>query len=447
MDTSKVLWGEGLFLRPQHFQQQDAYLESLSRNALLCAQPYGWGIRKLEVDLDALSSGILRLNCADVVFEDGETYRAPQIDRLPEPVMLDRARFSDGATEFHLGIRHLQRHGSNCAAEDAQTTETRFIITPISLSDRCTDAVEAEVSVLRKRGVLKSALETLDSYQNLPALRVRKTPGGAYECDPEFMPPMTCICASPRLLSRLQALLDSLEAKSHALHGLHREPSRSVIEFRSGDHASFWLQHTVSSAYAALSHLRHAPMLHPERLFQELLRLGGSLMTFSRQHQLSDLPAYDHAHPGQSFVRIDEILRSLLETVISARYFSIALHESKPAFHTGRLDSGKITPDSLFYLAVRANQPLSELIESVPLRMKIGAPDDVEKLVLSALSGVQLTHTPQVPSAIPVRPGTCYFALDSKGALYQRMLKAQAITIYAPSNYQDLSLELIALSS
>ena len=25
--TSKVLWGEGLFLRPQHFQQQDAYHE------------------------------------------------------------------------------------------------------------------------------------------------------------------------------------------------------------------------------------------------------------------------------------------------------------------------------------------------------------------------------------------------------------------------------------
>ena len=25
--SSKILWGEGLFLRPQHFQQQDRYHE------------------------------------------------------------------------------------------------------------------------------------------------------------------------------------------------------------------------------------------------------------------------------------------------------------------------------------------------------------------------------------------------------------------------------------
>ncbi|MGE0012182.1 MAG: type VI secretion system baseplate subunit TssK [Azoarcus sp.] len=447
MNNSKVLWGEGLFLRPQHFQQQDAYLESLSRNALLHAQPYGWGLSKLEVDLDALSGGILRLNQVHVVFHDGETYRAPERDLLPEPVMLDRSANIDGVTEFHLGIRHLGRHGGNCTTDDTQPSDTRFVIKPLSLCDHYTEAVEAEVSVLRKRGVLKSALDPLEPYQSVPVLRIRKTPAGEYELDAEFMPPLTRISASPRLLARLQKLLDSLEAKSHALHDLHREPTQSVIEFRSGDHASFWLQNTVCAAFAALSHLRHAPLLHPERLFQELLRLGGSLMTFSRQYQLSDLPTYDHASPGPSFVRIDEILRTLLQTVISARYFTIALTETKPAFHVGRLDSGKLTPESGLYLAVRANQPLSEIIESVPLRMKIGAPDDVEKLVLSALSGVKLIHTAQVPSAIPVRPGTCYFALEPKGQLYQQMLKAQSITIYAPSNYRDLSLELIVLTS
>jgi type VI secretion system protein ImpJ len=83
----------------------------------------------------------------------------------------------------------------------------------------------------------------------------------------------------------------------------------------------------------------------------------------------------------------------------------------------------------------------------VPLRLKVGAPDDVEKLVLSAMSGVRLTHAAQVPAAIPVRPGASYFVLDARGPLYERMLKAQSIMIYAPESYQDLKLDLIAVTS
>jgi type VI secretion system protein ImpJ len=46
-----------------------------------------------------------------------------------------------------------------------------------------------------------------------------------------------------------------------------------------------------------------------------------------------------------------------------------------------------------------------------------------------------------------VRPDTCYFTLDSKGPLYERMLQAQSIEIYAPSGMRELRLELIAVNS
>ena len=82
----------------------------------------------------------------------------------------------------------------------------------------------------------------------------------------------------------------------------------------------------------------------------------------------------------------------------------------------------------------------------MPLRFKVGAPDDVEKLVLSAMSGVRLSHAPQVPAAIPVRPGAYYFAVEPRGPLYDRMLAAKTITIYTPSGIADLTLELFALN-
>ena len=211
--------------------------------------------------------------------------------------------------------------------------------------------------------------------------------------------------------------------------------------------ASFWLLHTASSAFAGLSHLSRHASLHPERLFEKLLELAGALMTFSKTFTLADLPTYDHLNPGPGFTRLDQIVRELLETVISTRYFAIALNETLPSFHQGRLDAEQITPQTQLYLGVSATMAPAELVEVVPQRFKIGAPDDVEKLVLSAMPGVRLVHAPQVPAAVPVRPGSYYFTLEPRGSLYERMLQAQALTVYAPSGLPDLRLELVAVNA
>lgn len=146
-------------------------------------------------------------------------------------------------------------------------------------------------------------------------------------------------------------------------------------------------------------------------------------------------------------MRLDQIVRELLETVISTRYFAINLSEQIPSFHQGRLDAEQITQKTQLYLGVSAAMAPAELVDVVPARFKVGAPDDVDKLVLSAMPGVKLTHAPQVPAAVPVRPGSYYFTLDARGSLYERMLQAQALTIYVPSGIQDLRLELVAVNA
>jgi type VI secretion system protein ImpJ len=171
-----------------------------------------------------------------------------------------------------------------------------------------------------------------------------------------------------------------------------------------------------------------------------------ALMTFSKSWTLADLPPYAHADPGPAFDKLHTIIRELLDTVISSKYFSIALAEVKPCYHHGKLDSGKIDEKTTFYLAVGAAMPAIELVEVVPVRFKVGAPDDVDKFVLAAMPGVRLQHAPQVPAAVPVRPETCYFTIEAKGQMYERMLQAQSISIYVPAGIKDLKLDLIAVA-
>ncbi|WP_164178783.1 type VI secretion system baseplate subunit TssK, partial [Stenotrophomonas maltophilia] len=75
---------------------------------------------------------------------------------------------------------------------------------------------------------------------------------GGFELDENFVAPSMAINASAVLYQRLRRLLDALQAKVNALYGFHREPTKNIIEFRSGDIASFWLLHTANAAFAAL---------------------------------------------------------------------------------------------------------------------------------------------------------------------------------------------------
>lgn len=123
------------------------------------------------------------------------------------------------------------------------------------------------------------------------------------------------------------------------------------------------------------------------------------------------------------------------------------MNEVKPSYYHGVLDSGKINQQTVFFLAVSADMPAIELVDVVPLRFKAGAPDDVEKFVLSAMPGIRFSHSPQVPAAIPVKPDTYYFSIDNRGALYERMLQAQTLSIYVPSGIRALKLDLYAVIS
>jgi type VI secretion system protein ImpJ len=448
--ASKVMWAEGLFLRPQHFQQQDRYHEARLNQTASALHPYCWGVRKLAIDADALKADTLRLTELSIIFPEGEIVRAPEHDALPPQVRLADLPPEVQTITFHAALPALKAHGDNCGARapgsDARL-DVRYVQHDHDTRDLFSGAADAPVGYLAGNLRLVSELDALDAFESFPLVRLRRVALGGFELDPGFVPPSVTIDGAPSLQALLVRLMEKLLAKVNALYGHYREPGRHVVELRGGEVASFWLLHTASTGYAALGHYLAQRDLHPERLFQELLVLAGGLTTFSRGVRLEDLPAYSHQDPGPAFARLDAILRELLDTVISSKYFSIALSHERPSYHLGTLDSGKINAQTMLYLGVAADLPALQLAEIVPLRFKIGAPEDVDKLVLSAMPGVKLVHASHLPAALPVRPDTHYFVLDNRGVLYDSMLKAQAISIYVPTGIRDLKLELIGIAA
>ena len=448
--AEKILWGEGLFLRPQHFQIQDTYHEQRLNQTIRSTIPFAYGVQSLRFDETQLGTHVLALEQVEMMWQDGEIYAAPSRDLLPEPVQLDDLNFR-GEMTIYLALSILQPNKKNVAYEEA-TQPSRYHSYLTETHDLYTDATPAEITLVRRRAELK-LLESeidpnhdLDGFLYLPIGKIKRQSSGSFELDHKFIPPILHIEACESLIGNLKRTLNVIKAKIKTIQTNNRENEQKHIEFRSGDIVSFWLVNALNTAHATLSHLLLNPQIHPERLFFELLRLTGSLLTFSTAYEVDHLPKYKHHNLQESFTQLDGILRELLDTIISSRYINIGLKEIRPSYWVGSLESDKITRESRLYISVSSTMMQThELVQIVPLRFKVGTTVDVEQRVVSALPAIPIHHLMQVPTAIPVRSGVSYFEVEPHHELYQRMLDSETICIYVPAGFQDISIELIAV--
>lgn len=448
--AEKILWGEGLFLRPQHFQVQDYYHEQHLNQTIRSTIPFAYGIQYLRFDQTQLNLHVLALEKIEMLWQDGEIYQAPNRDLLPEPIQLDELRMN---TEMmvYLALPIVQANKHNVSF-DNNAQPGRYHSYLSETYDLFTDASPAEITLLRRRAELKlldinaDPSHEVNGFHYLPIAKIKRQNSGGFELDPQFIAPLLHIDACETLSNNLKRTLNIIKSKIKTIQSNNRENEQKLIEFRSGDIVSFWLVNALNTAHASLNHIYLNPRTHPERLFAELLRLTGSLLTFSTAYEVDQLPQYQHLQLQQSFHELDCILRDLLDTIISNRYISISLKETRPSYWLGSLETDKINRDSRLYLAVSSRMMQThELVQIVPLRFKVGNSVDVEQRVVAALPAIPLHHLLQVPTAIPVRSGVHYFEIEPHHELYQRMMDAESICVYIPTGFQDISVELIAV--
>ena len=114
-DRNKVVWSEGLFLRTQHFQQQDRHSEWLVRQALRATPLQGYGFATLKLDQAALDAGLVGIENAEGVLPMAPSLpfpmAPPRSHRFPSPHRPRRVPsawpFRPSVPGLRLSIRHM----------------------------------------------------------------------------------------------------------------------------------------------------------------------------------------------------------------------------------------------------------------------------------------------------------------------------------------------------
>ena len=443
---SRVVWSEGMCLTPHHFQVQNRYFEDSVHFAAsaLCYQPYGFV--GLGLDSEALRNGTLSLQHARGIFPDGLPFQMPDCDPLPPPRNIaDQFPPARETVTVLLGIPERKANGANCAQSPDETAGMRYIAESRPVADETTGRDEKAVLMGRKNFCLLLDTETHEGVLAMPVARVMRDGTGHYIYDADFIPPLTTIAASDRLMHSLKRLIDILDDKSASLSKGSAATARTWADYSTRDVAQFWLLHTVNSALAPLREIYTGRHEHPERLFVHMLRLAGALCTFAIESHPRDLPAYDHADLSACFSALDRHIRAHLETVVPTNVLSIPLRKSANYFYEGDIADQRCLDRARWIFSIRSATGEVEVISRTPQLVKICSKLFVPKLVERALPGMGLVHLPIPPSAISAQADAQYFSINRSGPCWEHIVTTRQVGIYVPGDLPNPELELLVV--
>jgi type VI secretion system protein ImpJ len=437
--SNRVVWLEGMFLRAQHFQQQDRWAEALVRDRTSVLRPHAWGLSEGAINRNLLTTGQFALASAAGAFEDGTTFALPGETELPVP--LDLPETTRNAIVY-LALPMRQEGAVEVAA--GGSTEGRYAQKSFEAYDTHSGSPEpAEVQVGRLR--LRYLLETDNraGYHCIGLARVAEV--GADRrviLDDQWIAPALQCAATTPLMGLIQELTGMLNQRGEVLAARLTAPgSRGVA-----DVSDFLLLQSVNRSQKLLAHWATDGTVHPVDLYAALVQMAGDFATFTEAtRRPSDYPPYRHADLQRSFAPVVADLRRSLSAVIEQTAIQIPLQERAYGIRVGPITDRGVLRSSSFVLAVQADVATEKMRRLFPSQVKIGAVEHIRELVNVALPGIAVRPLPVAPRQLPFYAGATYFELDRNSPHWKELQSSGGFALHVSGDFPNLNIELWAI--
>lgn len=443
MKTNKVIWSEGLFLRPQLFQQQERYLEYYAHKRAATITPFFWGFAQYEIDQEALVYGKLVLRLGRGVLPDGTPFDIPGHANPPEPLSILPEHL--GKTIYLAVPLRLDNSDEVIFNHADASSLARFNVNEVELND--TNAIRqgakpVQLAELRLR--LISELEMTASWIGLPLGRVRaiQPDGSVLLHADDYIPPVTGYAANPLLVEWLTHLngLVKLRAETLASRLSNSDGKASA----SAEIVDYLLLQIFNKYEPVLDHLRNIPELPPITLYESLAKFAGELSTFVRlkTRRPKPAPGYDHSGLYRSIRPLVDDLHDLLNQILVRAGQSLPLVERGNGVWTASVLPAELNSFSNLIIAVTAQVPLEVLQHQYSQQTKLSTPQQLHELVRSHLPGLEIKALPIPPRQIPYNAGFVYFELVKRGPIWEKISAVGSLAIHVAGHFPELNMEL-----
>lgn len=436
--SNRVVWLEGMFLRAQHFQQQDRWVEALVRDRTASLRPHAWGMVESTINRNLLTTGQFALSSACGVFEDGTPFSLPGDADHPRP--LDLPETTRNAVVY-LALPVRQEGAVEIAADT--TVDGRFAQTNFEAYDTHSGSpqpAEVQVGRLRLRYMLES--EKRDGYHCIGLARISEVGADRrVDLDDEWIAPALSCSAAPQLVGLIQELSGMLNQRAEVLAARLAPGARGVAEVQD-----FLLLQSLNRAHKLMEHWAADLGVHPVDLYASLVQMAGDFATFSEAtRRTSNYPPYRHGDLQRTFAPVVADLRRSLSAVIEQTAIQIPLQKRNYGVQVGRINDRNILRSASFVLTVQADVPAEQLRRLFPQQVKIGAVEHIRELVNVALPGIAVRPLPVAPRQLPFYAGATYFELDRNSPHWKELQSSGGFAVHVSGEPPNMNLELWAI--
>lgn len=434
---SKVVWSEGLFLRQQHLQQHDRYVEHLLDLRVRHTSPYPWGFSRIEIDRDLAQQNKFGLRAATGIFQDGTPFDLGGGSPLPKSIDVP-----EGAEHKYVYLT-LPLGAPNTREVDMPEGQSgsRFVRSLETMIDSTASIhAEEEIEVAHPRSELTISDAPKAGYNNLLIARILEVRDKTIVLDETIAPPVLICHAHPTVTGWIDRVIGWVGTRLESLARFASDPS-SGGGLQAYDY--FMLQ-ILNREINVLKHYRASKYIHPETLYVEFLRLAGELSTFSVNRRVVEFPKYDHDRLTEVFSPLVDTIQRLLSLDIG-RAIRLDLTEVQPNAFIANVNDRTLFRNARFIIEVAASMPATQIQLQFPELVKVGPNTKMRDIVQTHLPGIPVVHMPTPPRQLRVMTDHVYFRLEKNSPLWPEFSVASGLAMHFAGNWPNLQLELWAI--
>lgn len=302
----EIQWHEGMLLAPQHFQLMSQRQEALLHFRAAALMPFGWGVRRIEIDRSALTEGIFRLLSLEAVMPDGLVVTHPSPGNSDLSVALDPAALRDPAKVYLAvttrGIALAERYDTSQSVKAADETSAG------------SDPVE--IPVLHPKLQLVIGEEQPLKYVRFPVAQVAHRHEGFVTT--RFEPPWLRVLPGTPIFDLCLGIASKLRDKAGFLAEQVRSPSSSATAPQLLE--TKLLVHALVGELPAFEALLRSGAAHPFTLYVSLCSVLGHVAGLSRALVPPLLRPYDQNDPMAAFTEIQTAITRTINEGVQESY-------------------------------------------------------------------------------------------------------------------------------
>ena len=276
----------------------------------------------------------------------------------------------------------------------------------------------------------------------LPIARVVEVHDRTLVFDEKFAPPVLVCAAHPTVEGWLDRVIGWIGNKLDELSRYASDPTAGG-GLQSAD---YLILQCLNREIPALKHFRSSKYVHPERLYETLLRIAGELATFTtHERRAREYGVYNHDDLESVFTPLLRDIQDFLSARLDRRAIRLELIERAPNAFVSTIRDRTLFANATFVLEVSARRPLTEIQRNLPAFLKVGPNTKMNEIVHAHLPGVAVVHLPTPPPQIRAITDHVYFYLDRTSPLWSEFSQATAIGMHFAGDWPELQMELWAV--